>query len=390
MPLRLSEDNLPDASPAVERPPVANRATVSAPPSVAGKKAVHWLPGAFTAPDTDVVLCSRARLARNLRDLVFPGQASERDLRRAAQEVRRAALADTEILADLNAVALTSLGERERAELVDTRRISPELAEGKPHRYALLDDDGVLSLFVNEEDHVRIQALAPGNDLRSALSAAQDADTRLKRRLTYAESAEWGYLTTALTNLGTGLRLSALTHLPALTFLKRVNETLTAFHNLDFSVRGAHGEHSRAAGDLYQVSNTTTLGLSPEHIAGRLRPVVDYLVAAERAARQEIAETASAAVAELARTAWSRIVKADRLDAVSALDLLSALRLAAAIGVNPFGKAEAAPDPLLFASLVWNLHTGRVLTDATVKPAGAVRDALHRPAKIRTALRGYY
>jgi protein arginine kinase len=356
--------------------------------------------GAADAPDGDVVLSSRARLARNLDGYLFPHRADERDLRRVAQEVRRAALADTERLADLAPVAMAKLAARDRAELLDARRVSPELAEGGPGRYALLDDEGLLSIFINEEDHVRVQAIAPGNAPLAALRSAEDADTRLARRLSYArDERRWGYLTTSLSNVGTGLRLSVLAHLPALAFLRRLAPTLQAAHTLGISVRGAHGERSLAAGDLYQVSNAVTFGLSPAHLAGRVRPVVDYLVAAERQARAEVAESHAARATQDARDAWKRVERADRLDAAEALNLLSTLRLSAACGLLPLGGRAPAPDAALFATLIADLRTGSgLLAPPSGDPAGnggappavSVRDAIGRPARIRSALRRFY
>lgn len=335
---------------------------------VAYLKTPAWASSAMVgAPDNDVVLASRARLARNLAGFPFPNRASERDLRRVAQDIRRAALADTERLADLYAIAIETLSPRDRADLTDARRISPELAEGGANRYALLDEAGMLAIFINEEDHIRIQAIVAGNDAKSALRSAEDTDLRLARRLNYMVDAQWGYLTASLSNVGTGLRLSVLAHLPALAFLGRLTETLKAFHSLDISVRGAHGEHSEAVGDLYQISNATTYGLRTEFISGRVRPVADYLVAAEREARKEVAETHSIAVMKAARVAWDRVEEADRLDAVTALELLSALRLASASGLRPLGDTPA-PNAELFATLVADLHTGAGLVsppDAT-------------------------
>lgn len=343
-----------------------------------------------TTPDGDVVLSARARLARNLTEFPFPGQASERDLRRVAQEIRRAALADTERLADLYAISIASLSTRDRAELVDARRISPTLAEGGSHRHCLLDEAGALSIFINEEDHIRIQAVVPGNDTRAALRSAEDADARLARRLTFAHHAQWGYLTTALSNVGTGLRLSALVHLPALSFLGRLAATLEACHHLDISVRGAHGEHSQAVGALYQVSNAVTFGVQPSHLAGRVKPVVDYLAAAEREARREVGDTHADRVLQIARDAWNRVEGADRLDAAESLNLLSLLRLAAAAGLIPVAGRIAAPSAALFASLVADLRTGVGLTQSATAQPASVRDAIQRPARIRTALRATY
>lgn len=354
-------------------------------------KTPAWASGGMVgAPDNDVVLASRARLARNLAGFPFPNRASERDLRRVAQDIRRAALADTERLADLYAIEIETLSPRDRADLTDARRISPELAEGGANRYALLDEAGGLTIFINEEDHIRIQAIVAGNDPKSALRVAEDTDLRLARRLTYMTDEKWGYLTASLSNVGTGLRLSVLAHLPALAFLGRLAETLKAFHSLDISVRGAHGEHSEAVGDLYQISNATTYGLRTSFISGRVRPVADYLVAAEREARKEIAETHSIPVMKAARTAWDRIETADRLDAVTALELLSALRLASASGLKPLGETPA-PNAELFATLVADLHTGSgLVTPADTQRPTSVRDAIQRPAKIRTALRPFY
>ena len=352
-------------------------------------KTPAWAAQAGRATDSDVVLCVRARLARNLSTYPFPGRATERDLQRVAQDIRRAALADTEWLSDLSAVAMSSLSARERTDLMDARRISPELASGGTGCYALLDDEGALSLFVNEEDHLRIQSLLPGNVPDEALKQTEEVETRLARRLTFAHHTRWGYLTTALSNVGTGLRLSALVHLPALAFLGRLGATLEAAHRLGISVRGAHGEGSQAAGDLYQVSNAMTYGVTTKHIAGRVRPVVDYLVAAERAAQQEVRELHSDHVEQAARTAWEEIEQAERLDAANSLRLLSMLRLAA---ISQTANRDGVPTPnlALFATLIVDLRTGGTLTypdNEQMSAPPSVRDAIQRPARLRTALR---
>ncbi len=364
------------------------RSTGNGRPLAAYLKTPAWA-GGTPGPDADVVLAARARLARNLADFPFPRRADDRALRRVAQEVRRAALADTERLADLNTVSIALLSARDRAELLDARRISPELATGGANRWALLDDTGALSVFINEEDHVRIQALAGGNAINDVLRAAEDTDQRLAQRLNFASDVRWGYLTASLANLGTGLRLSVFAHLPALAFLGRLPQTLRAAQHLGISIRGAHGEHSEASGDLYQISNAVTYGLETSHIAGRVRPVADYLVSAERAARAEVAESHRGRAIESARAAWTRIERADRLPAGEALDLLSRLRLAAAADLTPLGGHAPAPDAALFAVLVAELRIGvGVASGQNASPS--VQDAIKRPAKIRTMLRHFY
>ncbi|MBC8139474.1 MAG: hypothetical protein H8F28_26650 [Fibrella sp.] len=345
-------------------------------------------------PDTDVIVSTRARLARNLEGYPFPGRASETELRRVAQSVRQAAHADTGRLFDLIPVEIGSLPPRDRADLVDARRISPDLANGGTERYALLDTTGRISIFVNEEDHVRLQALEPGNAPQVALRDVQDVESRLACRVQWAQDTEkWGYLTASMSNTGTGLRLSVLAHLPALVFLNRLDRVFDAARQLGVSVRGAHGEHSVAAGDLFQVSNEQTLGISVENTAGRVRSFADILVRDERTARREVAgdRTRRDRAMSAARFAWERTKTSDRLSARDSLEILSSLRLCAVCGLLPWRydyQITAAPDDRLFAYLLAELRTGGGLTGA--EGTAALRDAIGRPALLRSALAPIY
>ncbi len=356
-----------------------------------------WAGGATATkagPDADVIVCSRARLARNVDGYPFPGRASEAELRRVAQAVRQAAHADTGRLFDLTAVEIATLSPRDRADLVDARRISPDLAAGGAERYALLDATGRTSVFVNEEDHLRLQTLVPGNAPRDALRDVQDVESRLAVRLSWARDAEkWGYLTAAMSNTGTGLRLSVLAHLPALVFLNRLDRVFDAARQLGVSVRGAHGEHSLAAGDLFQVSNEQTLGVSVENTAGRVCSFADILVRDERTARREVAGDRGRRdrAMKAARYAWGRTDTSDQLSAHDALEILSALRLCAVCGLLPWRhdyQIRGAPDDRLFAHLLAELRTGGGLTGG--EGTAALRDAIGRPALLRAALAPLY
>lgn len=345
-------------------------------------------------PDADVIVSARARLARNIDGYPFPARASETELRRVAQSVRQAAHADTGRLFDLIPVEIESLPPRDRAELVDARRISPDLASGGTERYALLDTTGRTSIFVNEEDHVRLQVLASGNAPQVALRGVQDIESRLGSRLCWAQDAEkWGYLTASMSNTGTGLRLSVLAHLPALVFLDRLDRVFDAAKQLGVSVRGAHGENSVAAGDLFQVSNDQTLGISVENTASRVRSFADILVRDERTARREVAGERKRRdrAMNAARFAWERTNTSDRLSARDSLEILSALRLCAACGLLPWRydyQINAAPDDRLFAHLLAELRTGGGLTGS--EGTSALRDAIGRPALLRSALAPIY
>ena len=341
--------------------------------------------GAGSAPDTDVVLYCRARLARNLAGHPFPHRASDVEMRRVAHKIKRAARDGGFPLSDLVPVSLSHLSARDRDDLVNARRISPDLAYGPPtNRFALLDEKGEMGVFVNEEDHLRLQTVQAGNAPAETLAKAQIADTAFARRLTYArDELQWGFLTASLGNVGTGLRLSVLLHLPALAFLGRLHEALQAAHVLGISVRAGSGEHGTIAGDLFQVSNAVTWGLTAAHIAGRVVPVADYLTEAERSARRDLAEQKAGGVIENARAAWQKVETAERLSAEGALNALSRLRLCAACG-----KA-AGPDARLFAALLTDLRVFHAPALAGVGGAEN-REAIARPAKLRVALRSFF
>lgn len=350
------------------------------------------LPRGNAFPDGDVVISSRARLARNLVGFPFPHQASSLELRRVAHQIKRAAREGGFPVHDLVTVGLSQLSLRDLADLVNARRISPDLAHGPlANRFALLDENGSLSAFIGEEDHLRLQAVVPGNAPGDALRAVQEADACFARRLFYArDTLQWGYLTASLGNVGTGLRLSLLLHLPSLQFMGRLNDALRAAHVLGISVRASHGEHSAPAGDLFQVSNAVTWGLTTSHIAGRVQPVADYLVAAERAARREVAEAFAEKAIARAQTAWETVEKAERLSGEEALDALSHLRLCSACGLARGAGQAVGPDERVFAHLLADLRTGAT-ANAPSHEAQAMesRDAIARPAKLRRVLRPF-
>ena len=347
-------------------------------------------------PDADVVISSRARLARNVDGFAFPHRATPTELRRVAQLVRQAARADSDgLLYDLRTVAITDLTEYERAELVNTHRVSPELSGSTGlERYALLDDAGLVSVYINEEDHVRLHALAPGNAPAAALRVAMEMETRLSARLSWSFDAErWGFLTASMSNTGTGLRVSVLAHLPALVFWDRLNAVFDAAKRLGVSVRGAGGEHSGNAGDLYQISNTQTLGTTPETTLSRVRAFADLLVRDERAARKDLTNdlTRKRRAMSAARAAWERVETAPQLSANVALETVSALRLCAACGLLPWGREHQitpAPDAETFATLLADLKTGAGLTGH--ETGLALRNAIGRPALLRSALAPIY
>lgn len=299
-------------------------------------------------PEGDVAVSTRARLARNLPDLPFPHRASAEQRRLAAQRIREAAKA--EALVHLTPYRLAHCTEEERRAWVAEQRLSPQMLhpEGLEQRWALMDGRGTLSLLINEEDHLRIQAFGAGCAPEAVYACAEHVDTALQERLSFAYTNRLGYLTTSLANVGTGLRLSVLLHLPVLRERAALGQHVAAVCALGGTVRGLRGEGSSAAGALYQVSHEITYRpeQGPLFFVRCVAASASVLIQAERSAREALPETL------VARWEAARLPleQAQSWSAEEALELLSLLRLAALAG-----RKKPLPAPA-FAEAVVRLH----------------------------------
>ncbi len=281
-----------------------------------------------TGWDADVVLSTRARLARNLSELPFPGRASEADLKAVARKVLPVARHREKGHPTLRAVDVGRLAEADRAGLVDSHLISPQHASAGAHRWALVDDKHTISVMVNEEDHLRLQAILPGLQLESAWRVADRLDDLFGGHLDYAKHPQYGFLTASLSNCGTGLRLSVMVHLPGLALAGKLEEKLGAARTLGASVRGLYGEASGAVGDVYQISNAVSIGLSERQISARLAAVTNFLSTDEQATRELLRRRERSSIEAKAAEATATLKSAERLSAPEAMGLLSILRLA--------------------------------------------------------------
>lgn len=277
--------------------------------------------------DADVVFTTRIRLARNVAIAPFPGQASIEDLARVA-DACRAPFEESPDFADFRIAHVESLEEVARRTLVERHLLSTGMAEYPKHRLAIISPTGTLSVMVNEEDHVRMQCFLPGRDVKEAWRIVDGLDDWLSGHLPWCYSPRFGYLTTHLANVGTGLRASAMLHLPALQMKGRREDTLRGAANLGVAVRGLYGEGSESAGDVYQVSNRFALGPSEEDIVSRVDSTVKYLVTVEREARQELLDEDGEGIADAAARAYGILRHARRITTNEALQLLSRLKLA--------------------------------------------------------------
>lgn len=245
-------------------------------------------------PDSDIVLSSRIRLARNFEDYKFPTLYSPDEAREIVSKMED--IIYTSGFNHYGSMELLKIDEMQPLQkrvLVEKHLISPQLAEESPYGACLLTENEEVSIMLNEEDHVRIQCLFPGLQLTEALNAANEVDDWLEGNIQYAFSEKCGYLTSCPTNVGTGLRASVMMHLPGLILTQQINRIIPAINQLGLVVRGIYGEGSEALGNLFQISNQITLGKSEHDIVEDLKSVVHQLIAQERSAREALRKTSN-------------------------------------------------------------------------------------------------
>ena len=280
-----------------------------------------------------VVLSTRIRLARNLEGLPFPGWAKLPQRKETADRCVGALEALPKFRRG-HVVRMGDLGDRDRAVLVERHLVSKELAAGKSGA-AVISRDQTCSVMVNEEDHLRLQVLRPGWHLRGTWNLAEQLDDALAAALPLAFSERLGYLTACPTNVGTGLRASAMVHLPGLCLAGQMDKVTRALNQDGLAVRGWLGEGTEAAGNIYQVSNQQTLGLAEEDILKHLGFWIKHLVEQEWNARRKLAlDEGEKFVDRLARS-FGVLRHARLLSSSEAMNMLSHLRLACDLGCLP-------------------------------------------------------
>ena len=237
----------------------------------------------------DVVISTRIRFARNLKDYPFPCRLNDETKCKVTALVKDAILNGNSALASrFEYIQMPELTQEEAVSLVERHLVSPEFISDRQGRGLLLLDDESVSVMINEEDHIRIQVMHQGLDLTAAYDIADKIDTLLDERLNFAFNDKLGYLTQCPTNLGTGMRASLMLHLPGLQQSKAMNRIASTLSKLGLVLRGMYGEGSEPKGALYQLSNQVTLGISEEQAMSNLRDVALQLVAQEREARNNL------------------------------------------------------------------------------------------------------
>lgn len=280
--------------------------------------------------ESDVVSSTRIRLARNIKDYPFVNKYTKNDAIKIIEKIENIV---PNLGYGLRFIRLKDLDDVTKLSLVEKHLISPEFAYNKEDIGAILiNDDESISIMINEEDHIRLQVLASGLELENSLKLAMEIDKKLEELICFAYNDKYGFLTSCPTNVGTGLRASVMVHLPALNKTKNIAKVLQVVNNFDMNIRGLYGEGSKAQGDIYQISNKQSLGISEEDIIKNLKVITDKVIEQERLARKILTKKGIELEDKIYR-AYGILSNAKKLTSDECNILLSDIKLGTDLGI---------------------------------------------------------
>jgi protein arginine kinase len=339
----------------------------------------EWLKG--SGPESDIVISSRIRLARNLANFPFISRTTDSDrteiekiLHDRVDELQAAGKVSSETLY----VDVGELDDLDRRFLVERQLISREHAESQGARAVVIDQSERFSVMINEEDHLRIQVMQSGLNLAAAWQQINELDDLIEDRVTYAYSEFLGYLTACPTNVGTGVRVSVMLHLPALVITRQIEKVFKSLQKINLAVRGLYGEGSQATGDFYQISNQITLGLTEEELTKMVGDVVPMLIDYERQAREFLIRESHQTLHDRVSRAFGILRTAQTISSEETLHLLSSVRMGINLGL--IGELEIPTVNKLF------IHTQPAHLQ---KMSGLELDTSDRNVERATYLRQY-
>lgn len=322
----------------------------------------------------DIVLSARVRLARNIAEYPFPARlddAQKRDIGNIVKDIL-----DSDNSFELSFIDMSALSSAETVSLAEKHLISPEFACDTLGRTLLLSEDEDVSIMICEEDHIRIQTVYPGLSLEEAFETALKIDNILEKKLSYAFDENLGYLTQCPTNIGTALRASVMLHLPALSKKGAMQRLSTTVAKLGLTLRGSYGEGSEVSGDIYQLSNQVTLGISEEAAIKNLNSIAIQIIAQEKQARDILVKDED--YLDRIYRAYGILKSAYKLTSKELMNLISYVRVGVSEGILEIPAEKLREMTVLLQPATLNASEGRVLTQTE-------RDVL-RSQKVREEL----
>jgi len=290
----------------------------------------EWLKG--TGPNSDIVISSRIRLARNLDKLAFPHWSNKKESEEVLEAIKDA-ITKVDYLKQSSFFKLADLDSLDRQFLVERHLMSLEHAQKTNHKAIVIDDEEIISIMINEEDHIRMQVMQSGFNLFEAWNIINKIDDCLAKELSFAFLPDWGYLTACPTNTGTGLRGSVMLHLPALVMTRHIDRVLAAIAKLSFTTRGLYGEGTQATGNFFQISNQVSLGHSEGEIIENINGLLRQIIEQENQARDAILSKNKAALEDRVNRSFGILKNAHIISSQETIELLSMVRLGSDLGL---------------------------------------------------------
>jgi len=299
-------------------------------------------------PNSKIVMSSRVRLARNIRDYPFPGWAKKAE-RQKLLELIQPVVEELPEMADHFGDSMDNITAIHKQVLVERHLISREHAAKNVGSGVVINDRETISVMVNEEDHLRMQAIKSGLQLKNIFKIIDKVDSELEEHLEFAFSPKLGYLTACPTNVGTGMRGSAMVHLPGMVLSDQINQVVQAVNKLGLAVRGLYGEGTEALGNVFQVSNQTTLGEKEAEVIERLNKVILQIIEHEENARITLLEKKPKLVYDQIGRAYGILSNAHTISSKEALNLLSLVRMGVDLDIFP-SATRASVDEMFILS----------------------------------------
>ena len=280
--------------------------------------------------NSDVVISTRIRLARNLEEYPFPTKFSAEQAEEILNKIKEIT---PSIGYGLKFINLKDIDNITRVSLVEKHIISPEFVANKNKSVAILiNEEENICMMINEEDHIRLQVFSSGLELENLKNLAVEIEEKLDSMLTFAVHEKYGYLTACPTNVGTAMRASVMVHLPALTMTGNIHKILNAVNSFGMTIRGIYGEGTQSQGDIYQISNNQTLGLTENDIIKNLNTITERVIEQERIARKYLAKN-SIDLEDRVYRAYGTLAYATKLSSEECQKLLSYAKLGTDLGI---------------------------------------------------------
>lgn len=308
--------------------------------------------------DEDIILSSRVRLARNIKKYPFSNIISNEQSQMLLKDINEI-FSENNFDENYNFIEINNLSDIDKYCMLENHTISPELLKKSKPSAALINGDDSVSVLVNEEDHLRIQTILPGNNIETALEKSNKIDDIIEEKTEYAFDKKYGYLTSCITNTGTGLRASFMIHIPMLEFSGQLRNIIPIIGKFGMTIRGIYGEGSEPIGSIYQISNQITLGKSETEIIEGLKSITEQIIQNENIIRENIIKSQKYSILDKVYRSYGILSNCKKISSKEAMSLLSDVRFGIMSGILDIKKPK-----LNIFNIMMNIQPGNLQKNA--------------------------